>query len=63
MSSSRPIQWYHSHADPSWPDGTFKHVHAGIAYCTSVLVNLYLYSAHFFTTGILLSFVWIQPNR
>ncbi len=19
-----PIQWYHSHADPIWPDGTFK---------------------------------------
>jgi hypothetical protein len=24
MSISRPIQWYHSHADPIWPDGTFK---------------------------------------
>ncbi len=23
MSFSRPIQWYHSHADPIWPDGTF----------------------------------------
>jgi hypothetical protein len=23
---SRPIQWYHSHADPIWPDGTFKFV-------------------------------------
>ncbi len=21
---SRPIQWYHSQADPIWPDGTFK---------------------------------------
>jgi hypothetical protein len=20
----RPIQWYHCHADPIWPDGTFK---------------------------------------
>jgi hypothetical protein len=20
----RPIQWYHSHADLIWPDGTFK---------------------------------------
>ncbi len=20
----RPIQWYHSHADPIWLDGTFK---------------------------------------
>jgi hypothetical protein len=23
MSFSRPIQWYHSHADPIWPEGTF----------------------------------------
>jgi hypothetical protein len=23
MFFSRPIQWYHSHADPIWPDGTF----------------------------------------
>ncbi len=30
MSFSRPFQWYHSEADPIWPDGTFKkltHVH------------------------------------
>jgi hypothetical protein len=24
MSFSRPFQWYHSHADPIWPNGTFK---------------------------------------
>jgi hypothetical protein len=24
MSFTRPIQWYHSHVDPIWPDGTFK---------------------------------------
>ncbi len=24
MSFSRPIQWYQSHADLIWPDGTFK---------------------------------------
>jgi hypothetical protein len=24
MSFSRPIQWYNSHADPIWPDSTFK---------------------------------------
>jgi hypothetical protein len=24
MSFSRPIQWYHSHADPIWPDGDFN---------------------------------------
>ena len=26
MSFSGPIQWYHSHADPIWPDGTFNAV-------------------------------------
>ncbi len=26
MSFSRPFQWYHSHADPIWPDGTFKQI-------------------------------------
>ncbi len=24
MSFSRAFQWYHSHLDPIWPDGTFK---------------------------------------
>jgi hypothetical protein len=24
MSFSRPIQWYHAHADPIWLDGTFQ---------------------------------------
>ncbi len=24
MFFSRPIQWYHSHADPIWLDGTFN---------------------------------------
>jgi hypothetical protein len=24
MSFSRPVQWYHSHADPIWPDVTFN---------------------------------------
>jgi hypothetical protein len=24
MSFSRPIQWYHSHGNPIWLDGTFK---------------------------------------
>ncbi len=24
MSFSRAFQWYHSHLDPFWPDGTFK---------------------------------------
>jgi hypothetical protein len=25
MSLSRPIQMYHSHVDPIWPDGTFNY--------------------------------------
>jgi hypothetical protein len=24
MSFSRAFQWYHSYADPIWPDGTFN---------------------------------------
>jgi hypothetical protein len=24
MSFLRAFQWYHYHADPIWPDGTFK---------------------------------------
>ncbi len=24
MSFSSSIQWYHPHADPIWPDGTFN---------------------------------------
>jgi hypothetical protein len=24
MSFSRPFQWYHSNADPTWPDGSFN---------------------------------------
>ncbi len=24
MFFSRAIQWYHSHADPVWPEGTLK---------------------------------------
>ncbi len=24
MTFLRPIKWYHSHADPFWPDGTFN---------------------------------------
>ncbi len=28
MSFSRPIQWYNSHVDPNWPDGTFKNLAA-----------------------------------
>ncbi len=33
MSFSRPIQLYHSHADPIWPDGNFN------------CISIFLYSA------------------
>jgi hypothetical protein len=35
-SSEWPIQWYHCLADPIWPDGTFKYVHAAL-----LIVRLY----------------------
>jgi hypothetical protein len=41
MSFSRPIQWYHSQADPIWPDGTFK---GKIIFCGAVSVDEYLQS-------------------
>jgi hypothetical protein len=28
-SFSRPIQWYHSHADLNWPNGTFEQALSG----------------------------------
>ncbi len=41
MSFSRPIQWYHSHADPIWPDGTVKALHC--LYLSSIFfVSIYL---------------------
>jgi hypothetical protein len=40
MTSLRPIQLYQSHADPIWPDSTFKYGselddNVGIAACVS----------------------------
>ncbi len=31
MSFSRPIQWYHFHEDPIWPDGIFKEAYTLIS--------------------------------
>jgi hypothetical protein len=48
MSFSRPIQWFHSNADPIWPDGIFK-THLFLCaswYCIClnfVLDHLFLY--------------------
>ncbi len=38
MSFSRAFQWYHSHLDPIWPDGTFKKLegHIFTDYCNNV---------------------------
>ncbi len=33
---SRPVQWYHSHAVPIWPDGIFKG-HKFITYNISLI--------------------------
>jgi hypothetical protein len=40
MSFSRPIQWYRSHVDPIWQDGTFK-MCLGSYKCTA-FATLYL---------------------
>ncbi len=40
MFFSRPIQWYHSHADPIWPDDTFNLFYAhgfGLINCVILL--------------------------
>jgi hypothetical protein len=43
MSYSRPIQWYHSHADPFWSHGT------------SLKTNVFLYYAHIRANAFLLT--------
>ncbi len=40
MSFSRAFQWYHSHLDPIWPDGTFKKT---FAYDTIAKNSLYTF--------------------
>ncbi len=56
MSFLRPIQWYHSHVDPVWLDGTFKHL--------SFFLELYLIERFRFATGMIaeyfqmISFAW-----
>jgi hypothetical protein len=44
MSFPRPIQWYHSHADLIWPDGTFK--------TQTYTTNAKIYLELFFSTKI-----------
>ncbi len=36
MFCSKPIQWYHSHADPIWPDCTFKETYRYLQYMTNL---------------------------
>ena len=45
MSFSRPIQWYHSHADQIWPDSTFK---ANVENC----IRIFYYFPDSFTIPI-----------
>ncbi len=39
MSFSRAFQWYHSHLDPIWPDGTFKFPTCEIYFSSSCSVH------------------------
>jgi hypothetical protein len=39
MSFLKPIQWYHSPADPIWPNGTFKDQELRIR------INLFLFDS------------------
>ncbi len=42
MSFSRPIQWYHAHVDPIWPDGTIKKpVETSLLGTMSLRMNLF----------------------
>jgi hypothetical protein len=45
MSFSRPIHWYHSHADPIWPDGTFKFIY--IEGLKNLPLEIYILPAEF----------------
>ncbi len=69
MSFSRPIQWYHSHADPIWPDDTFNvWVAEGAWACASTSATLpslrrRAVSPGFSTTTGAASFSGSHPRR
>jgi hypothetical protein len=59
MNFSRPIQWYHSHADPIWPDSTFKdarklpvNMDFAIHYPLREKINIIIKSIYFLTVEI-----------
>ncbi len=45
MSFSRAFQWYHSHLDPIWPDGTFKRTYIQYLYMLLVENRFFLSSS------------------
>ncbi len=49
MSFSRPIQWYHFHEDPIWPDGT-RHI---LDVCTSTVHHRGQRLEHWSLIGVL----------
>jgi hypothetical protein len=67
MFFSRPIQWYHSHADSIWPDGTFKMIKSMLSVILQQLFNLNMrvkYDVEYAGCGVrqlmLYSSVWIR---
>jgi hypothetical protein len=51
MSFSRPIQWYYSHVDPIWPDGTFKKTTIFLAADVFTEILLYYEAGNLATRG------------
>ena len=47
MSFSRPIQRYHFHVDPIWPDGTFKELVTSLCYYVPMFYMIIYIVAHF----------------
>ncbi len=55
MSFSWAFQWYHSHLDPIWPDGTFKN----IILVRDFLINLVIAMSCFYRSQETWSFLHI----
>ncbi len=47
MSFSRAFQWYHSHLDPNWPDGTFKGRGNGLYMGHFMVISMKIYPAEY----------------
>jgi hypothetical protein len=40
----RPVQWYHSHVDPIWPDGTFNDLPGYVLQCDNTYLKDLMFS-------------------